>query len=172
MSDRIGRNRDAICRQIQVSTTIPNDIDPEENGRSKTRLDQELDEILAKSGAEQLKPPRRQIQRPALRSMPGGLSVDRPTRLRRVPTAGLLMISSIVVAFVAMLVADASPLLARLLVYVAIGCFIAPIVMHFWPSSGGRPEQKMWRGRVIEYEPERPSVQGQLRRWWQNRSTR
>jgi hypothetical protein len=81
------------------------------------------------------------------------------------------MISALVVALIAVLVSDASPLLARLLVFAAVACFLAPIVSRFWKPASP-PEQKMWRGQVMEVTPERPNPIDQVRQWWQNRTRR
>lgn len=90
---------------------------------------------------------------------------------RRLTSPGMLMISSLGVAFIAVLVSDASPLLARLLVFVAVAMFLTPVIMRFRPSTSA-PEQKMWRGETMEFNPERPSFADQARRWWQERTQR
>lgn len=81
------------------------------------------------------------------------------------------MVSSLGVALIAVLVSDASPLLARLLVFVAVGMFLAPVIMRFRPSDSV-PEQKMWRGQTMEFTPDRPNFTDQARRWWQERTRR
>jgi hypothetical protein len=81
------------------------------------------------------------------------------------------MVLALVIAFVAVLVSDASPLLARLLVFAAVGSFLVPIIRSFQRPSTP-PQQKMWRGRVIEIEPQQSSPLDQLRAWWRNRSGR
>jgi hypothetical protein len=81
------------------------------------------------------------------------------------------MVLALVIAFVAVLVSDASPLLARLLVFAAVGSFLVPIVRSFQKPSTPR-QQKMWRGRVIDIEPQQPSPLDQVRAWWKNRTGR
>ena len=81
------------------------------------------------------------------------------------------MIAALVVALIAVLVSGASPLLARLLVFAAVACFLAPIVSRFWKPATP-PEQKLWRGQAVDVTPERPNPIDQVRQWWLNRTQR
>jgi hypothetical protein len=149
-------------------TTAP----PEEPNRGKTsRLEQELDEILNRAHADDLKPPPRPKRTPNLRSIAGGKSSKPGWQFNRSQSGAFWMIGALVIAFLAVLVSDASPLLARLLVFAAIISFLVPIISRYRRKSGP-PEQKMWRGRTVEVTPPQTSPIDQVREWWHNRTRR
>ena len=79
------------------------------------------------------------------------------------------MIGALAIAFLAVLVSDASPLLARLLVFAAVISFIVPILSRFRRTSAP-PEMKMWRGQVMDVNPTRTNPIDQVRDWWRNRT--
>jgi hypothetical protein len=153
-----------------VTTSTPEEPNPRD-GEARSRLDQEIEEILSRSGADQLKAPRRTPKPPKLRSIPGGIGQSaRPTWWK--PSSGAFwMVLALVIAFLAVLVSDASPLLARLLVFAAVGSFLVPIIQRFQRPSAP-PQQKMWRGQVIEIEPQQSNPLDQVRAWWKNRTGR
>jgi hypothetical protein len=154
-----------------VTTATPDDPNPREPDQPRSRLDQEIDDILTRSGADKLKGPKRTPKPPDLRSIRGGQSSQARPAWLKTSSGAFWMVLALVIAFVAVLVADASPLLARLLVFAAVASFLVPIVQRFRGTSSP-PPQKMWRGRPIEIEPQQPSPLDQIRDWWRRRSGR
>jgi hypothetical protein len=72
-----------------------------------------------------------------------------------------------VLAIVAVLIRDLSPLLTR-------GIIILAMVALFWPYISrwrrpSSPNSQMWRGRTIEIDRTGPSPLDEIRRWFRNR---
>ncbi len=150
----------------------PADTPP--NGSSgKSRLDRELEEILAKNEnirllpppPEQPKPNRTRTPSPKVGSAPGSMIP---------PQARTLMASPIVVALglaiAAVLVAGFSALLANLLGLAAVVCILYPMAQRLKRKPTAPPDIRMWRGQVIDAKPpQQPSPLDAAREWWKSR---
>lgn len=150
-----------------MPTATPDDREPDQSAH-RSRLDQEIDEILSKTSADSLPPPSR---RPSLRAMPGGRPQPRPIPRLRGASGAFWMGAALVIAFVAFLVADASPLLANILAVVALVCFVMPVIQRFRRPKQV-PEAKMWRGQVIDDRPRQSNPLDDIRAWWDRRRPR
>ena len=143
---------------------------PDNDTPPKSRLDRELEEILSKNdNIRHLPPPPRPKRARPLATSPGpahGLNV--PPQVRRL--MGTAIIQALVLAVLALLVRDVSPLLASLLCLAAVVCIILPMVQRFRrPASP--PETRMWRGQLIDVQPrsEGQSPLEGVRDWWRSR---
>lgn len=150
-----------------MPTTNP---EPPDKSPGKSRLDRELEEILAKNdNIRHLPPPpkaRRPKPSPASMTNHLGSSIPAPIgRVLRVP-----IFQALALGVVAVLVDDVSPLAAYLLSIAAVACIILPIVSGF-RRPAPTLESRMWRGRVVDQRPSSsgPSPLDSLRRWWTTR---
>ena len=116
------------------------------NAHSSSLLDKQLEEILRTAERSR----RRQLFWRRVRGVVSGMAVW-PRRGRRV-SAGRLMGMGFALCVLAGLFSRAVPWLATLLVLAGALLFLSPIVLNFGRrgASGGR-DQRIWRGRVIEY---------------------
>lgn len=145
---------------------------PSNDGPGKSRLDRELDELLAKNENIRLLPPPPQAPKPS-RAKPAPLHADSSFGSAIPPRARELMASPIVVALglaiAALLVADFSALLANVLGLAAVVCIVLPMVQRFRRPTAP-PDIRMWRGQVIDSQPPRqPSPIDHARDWWKSR---
>ncbi len=142
----------------------------------QTRLDRELDEILAKNeNIRLLPPPPEATSRPPTRIKPKSGLARPPMESSMIPPkARELMASPVILAvglaIVALLVSGLSPLLANLLCLAAVVCVLAPMVQRFRGRPTAPPEIRMWRGQVMDAPPPRqPSPIDAARDWWKSR---
>jgi hypothetical protein len=143
-------------------TTSP----PPDGEGSKSRLDREIDEILARNDNIRHLPPPPKISRP------------RPikTKTPAIPPAAMRLLSTplflaLILAIVAYLLRDISTLVANILVTLAVASIIWPIVQQFRRPAQTPPAQ-MWRGQVFEVgKPSTTTPLDSLREWW-NRQRR
>ena|GEM_PF-6527713 len=151
-----------------MSTATPDN--PNQN--EPTRLERELDEILNRTGANDLKPPPRPRPQSGLRSIQGGKGVPRGFTLPRFQGGAAWMIGGLFLAIFAVLVDDISPLLANLLALTAVIAFLMPIFQSFRRPTAP-PQQKMWRGQVLEVDPPpQANPIDQVKQWWNHRMHR
>lgn len=127
----------------------------------RTRLDDELHEILIKSEqpasfADHVRR-KTQFQRPARRAWGSGLSVPSLARM----SGGSRLVASLVVALVASSTRDTSSLLATVLAIVSVALLGS---MYAGPRHGpGGPGVKQWRGRDLDLSSSPPAWVGSLR---------
>ena len=147
-----------------------NDADNNPQPPRQSRLEAEIEEILERAQAEKPLPPPTPFRRPRRPNPP---RMSRPaSRVRVGPTierwlTAAPLLTALALAIVAVLIRDLSPLLARVVVILAM-------VALFWPfvSRWRRPDatgSQMWRGRTIEIDRTGPSPLDELRRWFRNR---
>lgn len=147
--------------------TSTNDADNNKQPPRQSRLEAEIEEILTRAQAEKPLPPPTPFRRPrgtGLGKRLPGTSIG-ATAERWLTAAPLL--TAVVLAIVAVLISDLSPLLTRAVVILAM-------VALFWPyiSRWRRPDapgSQMWRGRTIEIDRSGPSPLDEVRRWFRNR---
>jgi len=143
------------------------DRDRDKNGggnqRPSSLLDKQLEEILRT--AERAR--RRQIFWQRVRSMP--TRALRSLRGGRRLSAGRLMGLGFALCIVATLVRGMLPWLSALLILAGVILFVSPIFLSFRRGGGaGAHEERLWRGRVIEYPHRDPlqSASAWVRRTW------
>lgn len=137
------------------------------------RFEREIDDILRRMDWQ---PPRRQPARPPL----GARLVQSLARLwrgyRRRSAVEQLMIASIILWVLSFPLGWIFPgsILVRWASVIGLFCFVAALFLSF--TGRGRftigPEEKRWRGRVIDYRPRDAGLGWTLRRWWQRLTRR
>jgi hypothetical protein len=146
--------------------------DPE-NSQGKSRLDRELEEILSKDDNIRHLPPPPKACKPRQLKAPSS-----PTSSINLPPRAMKLLSSpailaLVLAVIALLISDASRLLANILCFAAVACIIWPMLQRFRRPSAAASDTKMWRGRVYEVgKPSSTSTRTPLdsvREWWDSR---
>ena len=149
--------------------TSANNTSPQgESGKS--RLDREIEEILAKNDniLHLPPPPKASTHRP--RPAPDRPSLEGliPPRIMKLMTTPIVL--ALMFGLAAYLVRDVSPLLANLAALVAVACIIVPMFQRLrGPAGPGPGETRMWRGQVIEMRPRNRSPLNGLRDWWNSR---
>ncbi|HWV36724.1 MAG TPA: hypothetical protein VNZ55_13900 [Thermomicrobiales bacterium] len=140
---------------------------------NRSRLDREVEEILSKASATP-PPPIPFKERVARKT---STSRWRGPDLRSLGTRALgwltaiPILTALALAILAMLVGDASPLLARLLSIAAVAMLLYPIVRQ--ARGGAAPSTpKMWRGQMLESRPLPTSPLDQIKRWFRPRPPR
>jgi len=139
----------------------------------RSRLDREVEEILSKTSATPPPPIpfKERVARKAAttrRHGPDFRSIG--TRALGWLTA-IPILSALALAILAMLVGDASPLLARLLAIAAVVMLLYPIFRQ--ARGGATPSSpKMWRGQMLEGRPLPTSPLDQIKRWFRPRPPR
>lgn len=144
----------------------PTSSPPPDGEGSKSRLDREIDEILARNDNIRHLPPPPKISRP------------RPIKTQQpaIPETAMRFLSTpiflaLLLAIVAYLLRDVSTLLANILATLAVASMIWPIVQRF-RSPAQTPPAQMWRGQVFDTRPPSPTPPlDSLRTWW-NRQRR
>lgn len=136
------------------------DHDKEHGHRS--RLEDEVIEILTRADrpptfAERARANVRRAQQVLNRR----LRHNRRNVLGRLGMGSWLLVSA-VAAIGALVLADSSPFLARLLAIVAIAAFAVPIVVRW--RHPGEPEVKRWRGKDVDFRDGPPDVLDEFRR--------
>ncbi len=144
------------------------DIPEHPASSGKSRMDREIEEILARSETPLPFPPpnsrprRPQIQRPP-KVTPSPLADVTAQWLPKLLAAPILL--AVVAAILAVMIAGVSQLLANLLAFAAVAFVLLPIIQRF-RSPSSPPESKMWRGQVIDPRSDQPSPISQIKRWW------
>ncbi|HYI25021.1 MAG TPA: hypothetical protein VD767_06380 [Thermomicrobiales bacterium] len=136
------------------------------DSQPKSRLDREIEEILARTSPSPESQAPIPFQRPN-RAPSRHLTI--PPQLTAVLQVPILQ--ALILAIAAWLVDGLSPLLASILALAAVVCILLPM------ARGGRvsksnvaPEARMWRGQVIDATPAQPKTPIEsLRTWWDNR---
>jgi hypothetical protein len=150
------------CRSLPVST--PTSSPPPDDNGPKSRLDREIEEILARNDTiRHLPPPPK-----APRANRVTVATPRvPPTVRRL--LGVPIFLSFVIAIAAYLVRDISPLFANILATAAVACIIWPIIERFRRPASAPPIQ-VWRGQVYHSPSRRdPSPLDSVRQWWSDR---
>lgn len=151
-----------------VSDSEPRDTPENPASARKSRMDREIEEILADRNNALPPPPskprrkRPVTQRPARLPSPSISDVASGWAPRLL---GAPILLALVAALMAILIAGSSQLLANLFAFVAVALVLLPIVQRF-RSPATRPESRMWRGQVIDPRSEESSPVSQLKRWW------
>lgn len=133
----------------------------DKSSTGRTRLDDELREILIKSEqpesfADHVRR-KAQFQRPARQTWASGLSVPSLARM----SGGSRMVASLVMALVASSTRDTSALLATVLAIVSVALLAS---MYAGPPHGpGGPGAKQWRGRDLDLSSPPTAWVGSLR---------
>lgn len=145
---------------------MTSDNNPPENPLRKSRLDREVDEILASSQRHNPLPPPTPIRPNMQVAQPKASMPPQVLAACRTP-----ILQALACALLAWIVRDVSPLLASVLAFGAIVCIILPIVRGSRPSTPSRSlETRMWRGQVIDMrQPSTRTPLDSLRDWWNAR---
>ncbi|GIW09957.1 MAG: hypothetical protein KatS3mg061_1014 [Dehalococcoidia bacterium] len=137
------------------------------------RLEQEIEEILARSG--DLAPPPRAAHRPppqpdTRKWAPG---MDRAGSLwSRLGSAGQLMALALLLTLVAYVAWYRSALAGFVFTVLAVGCFLGAY-LRGWRGPQALGRERRWRGQRLDFTDYRTSdLGGRLRRWWQRLSRR
>jgi len=88
-------------------------------------------------------------------------AISRVPRLAQQMGPGTMLLASFGAALLAVLVKDASAILATLLALASVWLLLAPIVGRF--RRPGQSDIKRWRGRDIDLSPPPPAWVGSLR---------
>ena len=128
--------------------------------RRNKRVEQEINEILERKdlGSPHESPPNRRYQGPRQKLRIG----DAPSFLNRVPPGILWLVGIFGFAILAILVQDWSRNLAILFGIIAILVVFSPIFFWSRPTPIA-PQQKEWRGRVIQIPPRQEGPLGKLK---------
>lgn len=176
-----------------MSSRTPDQPNPDDRDDNQSRLDREIDEILAKHKLPgQDAPPSepgnvRQFNRQERLKTPPRPNVrqHQPTTPSSVPAMDTVLAmvqraplpAALLIALLAVLIQGVSGLLATVLAYVAIVVFFLPYIrLARRKSPTAAPQQKMWRGRMVDVSP--PSREharhplDRLRRWLAARANR
>lgn len=142
--------------------------EPEESDSpGKSRVDREIEEILARSDSVRASSPRdTRLRGPSAQTPLNGPSPsisDMLAQWRSRPWGSPLLLG-LVAGILAFVVADSSPLLANVFAFVAVALVFQPIV-HRYRNQTMRGT-KMWRGQVMDPRLDQSSPISQLRRWW------
>jgi hypothetical protein len=157
-----------------LPTVTPDDSN-DKNAKHRSRLEREIDEILTSARADSLPPAEGKKRLTALPNVPGARRRQWSGLLAPQRRGALMIVLALLLAFLAVLVSDASQLLANLLVMGAVVAFAWPIVARARSGSGSRsmpPPSRMWRGRELDITPTRSSPIENLRDWWNRRPRR
>jgi hypothetical protein len=136
----------------------------------KSRLEREIEEILAKAEREHPLPPptpidSRRRQRAAEESRPS-LDFSKMADSLGRWTATAPLVVAFAAAFIALLLRNVSPFLATL---AATGAVVA----LFWPvvtsMRGSRAPEKTWRGQTYTTREEPPEIVTRVRSWLRDR---
>ncbi len=163
----------ASRREHRSQDDTVNDSDsrqtPEDSASSrKSRIDREIEEILARSDNVLPLPPRESrrerpsIQRPL--NTPASSLSDAAARWRA-QVLGAPILLGVIAAILAFLVSGSSQLLANLFAFAAVVLVLLPIIQRYRRPTSPL-ESKMWRGQVIDPRSDESSPISQLRRWW------
>lgn len=135
----------------------------------QSRLEREVEEILARTGGvdekrhqrgamTHLKPRSRPRQR-GPRSWP---ALDHLPKIGHFSNGALALLGCLIAAALAVLVHGFSPLLANVFALLSVVMLLAPIVVQY--RRPGNRESKMWRGRVIDlHDDDGPNIIEQIR---------
>ena len=77
------------------------------------------------------------------------------------------LLTALVLAILAVMLRDVSPLLTRAIVILAMVALFWPYISRWRRPSA--PSAQMWRGRTVEIDRSGPSPFDELRRWFRNR---
>ncbi|MDP9354898.1 MAG: hypothetical protein M3R02_06370 [Chloroflexota bacterium] len=126
----------------------------------RSRMEDEVLEILYRT--DQPSSFADHVRRKTARQCQSRLStVSRYPRLLRQTGPGTMLVASIGAALLAVLVKDASAILATLLALASVSLLLAPIVGRY--RRPGQSDVKRWRGRDIDLSPPPPAWVGSLR---------
>jgi hypothetical protein len=146
-----------------------NNTSPEDES-GKSRLDREIEEILAKNDTIRHlpPPPKAPAQRPRSTTARQSLDDIIPPRVMKLLSTPIIL--ALAFGLLAYLVRGFSPLLANLASFFAVACILLPMVQRFRGPSGRAPgETRMWRGQVVDMRPRNRSPFDGLRDWWDSR---
>lgn len=152
------------------ATTEPPDKHDGKN--RKSRLESEIEEILARAERDNPLPPPIPFRQPRKKRTSVLLASKglqgMGSSARRWLTAGPFIVA-FMLAIIAKMLSDISPLLAHLAVSLAVIAFFWPILEHYRNRQSGGTPSTMWRGREMYTREEGPSPWEQFRRWLRNR---
>lgn len=155
-----------MIQQVQGTSMAGDD---ERTPGKPSRLEREVEEILAKSGGlderrhqrgaiTHLKP--RSRPRPAVRRVWSGF--ERLPKMGHFTNGALALVGCLLAALLAVLVHGFSPLLANVFALASVILLLAPIVAQF--RHPGSRDPKMWRGRQINLrDDDGPNIIEQIR---------
>ena len=156
----------------------------------KKRYEKEIEEILAKydqdSGRKER--PKQDAPSGSSGSGGGGMGGFRPpvpgrgntprrskltfsANLRNI-SAGQYMVAAFALAILAIFVRAFSPGMAGLMVILAAGLFLVPLLLHRSPTGGAPQQEKRWRGQVIDFSTRRDITNdpfAAIKRWFRRR---
>ncbi|MDP9369117.1 MAG: hypothetical protein M3Q03_12710 [Chloroflexota bacterium] len=126
----------------------------------RSRMEDEVLEILYRT--DQPTSFADHVRRKTTRQRRSRLStISRSFRTTQQLGPGTMLLASIGAALLAVLVKDASAILATLLALASVSLLLAPIVGRY--RRPGRSDVKRWRGRDIDLNPPPPAWVGSLR---------
>jgi hypothetical protein len=146
--------------------SLPTSSPPPDGEGSKSRLDREIEEILARNDNIRHLPPPPSPSRPrTIKMKPPAV----PATVMRFLTTPIFL--ALILAVIAYLLRDVSTLMANILTTLAVASIIWPIVQRFRRPAQA-PTSQMWRGQVFEARPpSSTSPIDSVRDWW-NRQRR
>lgn len=157
---------------------MPATTDPPENqgdGRTRSRLEAEIEEILERAEREHPTPPPTSLDAARKERQRKERSRQRRDQLRAVGHSAHRWLTvapfavSFMLAIIAILVSDVSPFLAHLAVSAAVLAYFFPIADAYRARNSGGPSSRMWRGRDMGAPPTEPTPFEQVRDWFRNR---
>lgn len=164
----------AYRRNRRPQGGIVNDSDPRQtpedpDSSKKSRIDREIEEILARSDNVLPFPPQedrrkrpsisRHLGTPSTSSLPDAATQFGTQML------GAPILLGLFTAILAFIISGSSQLLANLFAFAAVSLVLLPIIQRFRrPTSA--PETKMWRGQAIDPRSDESSPISQIKRWW------
>ena len=82
------------------------------------------------------------------------------------------MIAAFALAILAIFVRTINPGVAGLMVLLAAGLFLVPLLLHRTPGGGSPQGEKRWRGQVIDFSTRRDITNdpfAAIRRWFKRK---
>lgn len=143
--------------------------DDERPSEKQSRLEREVEEILARSGGlEERRHQRGAIThlkprtRPRQRVPRSWSALDRLPKVGHLTNGALSLLGCLIAAVLAVVVHGFSPLLANIFALLSVVLLLAPIVAQY--RHPGSRDQKMWRGRPIDLrDDDGPNIIEQIR---------
>ena len=144
--------------------SAPPSSPPPRDDDTRSRLDREIDEILSGNDNIRHLPPPPRSPKPTPLKQPSPTIPPAVSRFLRVP-----IFLATVVAIVAYLLRDVSPLLANIGATIAVACIIWPVVQYFRRPKA-TPTTQMWRGQVFQTQSQPATTPiDSIRQWWNDR---
>lgn len=150
-----------------------NDSTPKPESSARSRLDREVDEILTNTMSSNPLPPipfKQRVAEKRARMPHPPATASTWHEVQRILTA-IPILTALACAILCVMVAGASPLLARLFAIAAVVALIYPIVIHLRGGSRSTGPQ-LWRGQAMDSRSPQSSPLDEVKRWFRSRPPR